>query len=117
MDNTLARIGALETAVSDIRIQVTAISATMATKDDIATPTAGQSSIKEDVSSLKATIPHLATKADLEKTIGGVRGEVQAVRSDLMAMESKIIRWVVTTTLSAVAVCSGIAFSLAKFVH
>ena len=117
-------MAALTTGQSALKEDISLLKATMphlATKDDVATLrtelTAGRSSVKEDVSSLKATIPHLATKDDLEKAIGGVQAEVQAVRSDLMAMESKIIMWFVTTTLSAVAVGSGIAFSLAKFVH
>ena len=51
--------------------------------------------IKIDLASIKAVIPHLATKADL---------------SD---MKASIIQWIVATTIAVAAV----AFSVAKFVH
>ena len=55
-----------------------------------------------DIGAIKATLPHLATKADLHE-----------VRSDLSALEKRLIRWLVGTTLAAVSV----AFTIAKFVH
>jgi hypothetical protein len=87
------RLGSVETHVSDLRSQVSVIS---------------------------ATIPHLATKAD----IGAVRKEVADVRTDLSAQigevkaemattEAAIIRWIVATLFAAV----GLGFTFAKFVH
>ena len=68
MDDVLRRLGVVEAVVGELR---------------------------SDVSAMKATIPHLATKADL---------------SDL---ETRIIRWLVGTTLAAVSA----AFAVAKFVN
>jgi len=55
---------------------------------------------REDVSAMKETLPHLATKADIN--------EVKAVS----ALEVRIVRWIVGTTLTA----ASVAFAIAKFV-
>lgn len=84
MDDFLKRLGNVEESVADLRVQVGAIAATM---PHLATA--------KSVAAIEAAMPHLATKADLS------------------SMESKLIMWMVSTTLAAVAA----AFSLAKFVH
>ena len=61
MDDLLKRIGALESGVSDIRAQLSAVI---------------------------AVLPHLATKADLTREIGAPRGEVGAARGEMHSMES-----------------------------
>jgi hypothetical protein len=58
-----------------------------------------------DVSVSKATLPHLATKADINAT----KADINAVRSDLNALETRIIRWIVGTAIAAVWVALGIA--------
>ena len=68
MDDILKRLSAVESGVSELRVQV---------------------------SSIAATVQHMATKADLS------------------AMETKIIKWMIATVLTAV----GLAFTIAKFVH
>jgi hypothetical protein len=55
-----------------------------------------------DIGAIKATLPHLATKADMN-----------GVKSDLSALETRLIRWLVGTTLAAVSA----AFTIAKFVQ
>lgn len=75
MDDVLRRLGVVESLLSETR---------------------------EDVSAIKATLPHLATKAD-----------IHAVRSDMSALEARIIRWIVGTTLAA----ASLAFTIAKFVN
>lgn len=74
MDDVLRRLGVVESLVAGTR---------------------------EDVSAIKATLPHLATKADVNE----VKGEINA-------LETRIIRWIVGTTIAAAAV----AFTIAKFV-
>jgi len=74
MDDVLRRLGVVETLVAQTR---------------------------EDVSAIKATLPHLATKADVEE-----------VKSDLSATETKIIRWLVGTMIAI----ASVAFTIAKFV-
>jgi hypothetical protein len=58
--------------------------------------------LKSEVSAIRATTPHLATKAD-----------VTGVRTALSDLEVRIIKWLVGTLLTAVSA----AFTLAKFVH
>ena len=74
MDDVLRRLGVVESLLSETRV---------------------------DVSAIKATLPHLATKA-----------EINVVRADISEMETRIIRWIVGTTLAA----ASLAFAIAKFV-
>jgi len=111
MEDLLKRIGALESGVSDIRAQVSAVS---------------------------AVLPHLATKADLTREIGAlrgevgevrgevgevrgevgaVRGEVGTLRGEMHSMESALIKWIVGTAIASVAAASGIAAAISRFVH
>lgn len=68
MDDVLRRLGIVETLTAETR---------------------------NDVSAIKATLPHLATKADIS------------------SLETKIIRWIVGTTIAA----ASVAFTIAKFVN
>ena len=91
MDDILRRLGTVESAVFEVREQVSGIAATiphLATKADL-------SEIREQVSGIAAAIPHLATKADVR------------------AVETSIIKWLVPTAIAI----AGLAFSIAKFVH
>lgn len=91
MSDVLKRLGAVETSVVETRIQVASIAATLpslATKADL-------NDVRGQVNSIETLIPTLATKADL------------------YAMESKIIKWIIATVLAT----AGVVFSIAKFVH
>lgn len=57
--------------------------------------------IRDDVSQLKASVPHLATKADLHK-----------LETFIVARETKFLRWCVGSVLTVAA----LAFSIARFV-
>jgi hypothetical protein len=74
MDDILSRVGNLETTLAHVRA---------------------------DVASLKATMPHLATKSEV--------GELKALIS---SVEASVIRWVVGTAIGTAAV----AFAAAKLV-
>ena len=74
MDDILTRVGNLEATLTDVR---------------------------SDVASLKATVQHLATKAEV--------GELKALIS---SVEASVIRWVVGTAIGTAAV----AFAAAKLV-
>jgi hypothetical protein len=60
------------------------------------------SELREQVSAILATIPHLATKTD-----------VADLRADVAALETAIIKWIIATVLASAA----LAFTIAKFVH
>jgi hypothetical protein len=71
--------------------------------------------VEVGVAEMRAQLPHLATKADVQAVrveIGDVRVEVGAVRSDMNAMETRLIRWMVGTVISTAAM----AFTIAKYV-
>jgi uncharacterized membrane protein len=78
------------------------------------------SELRTQVSAISAFIPHLATKADVADVRAGV-GQVKAdlatgigqVRAELAAVETAIIKWIVATVLASAA----LAFTIAKFVH
>jgi hypothetical protein len=98
VDDILKRLGNVETLVSELRSQVTAILTViphLATKADVA-------DVRSAVGAVEAVIPQLATKAD-----------VAAVKADVAAIETAIIKWIIATTLTSAA----LAFAIAKFVH
>jgi len=95
---------------------------------------AGVSELKSQVSGILAVLPHLATKADVADVrtevagvrieVGGVRTEVAEVRGEvaelkgemgaaISGLEARIIKWIVGTLLTS----TGLAFTIAKFVH
>jgi hypothetical protein len=78
VDDVLRRLGAVEALVTETRV---------------------------DVGAIKATLPHLATKAELRE-----------VRSDISAMETRMIRWIVGTAIASISVAVSVAFAVAKFV-
>ncbi len=98
MDDILRRLGIVESAVFEVRERVSGIAAViphLATKTDV-------SKISEVVNGIAATIPHLATKAD-----------VTAVQGNISALEVRLLKWMVATVIA----CSGLIFTITKFVH
>lgn len=83
MDDVLKRLGAIEVSVSEIKTQLTTI------------------------------LPHLATKAEVEKLRAEMNTGFGALRADNSALETKIIKWLIATVIA----WAGLAFTLVKFVH
>jgi len=116
VDEVFKRLGVIETTVTDLRLQVIAITTllpNLATKAELAS---SKAEIKEDihsvqteVSAIKAVLPHLASKAD----VSALRGELKA---DMHTMEAAIIKWIVGTAIASAAVASAIASVVAMFV-
>jgi hypothetical protein len=104
VEDVLKRLGNLETHVSDLRSQVSAVSAII---PHLAT--------KADVVDVRTSVAEL--KADLSSEIGAVKAnlsaEIGAVKADLASTETVIIKWVVVTGLAL----GALAFTIAKFVH
>lgn len=84
MEDILKRLGNLETQVGSILTLI----------PHLATA--------KSVSEIAAIIPYLATKAD-----------IAAVNTNVAAMETRIIKWIITTVLSTAA----LVFTIAKLVH
>ena len=104
MEDILKRLGNVETLVSELRSQVSAI---LAIIPHLAT--------KADVADLKAAVG--ADVADLRSAVGAdfadVRSAIGQVKADVAAVETAIIKWIVATVLASAA----LAFTIAKFVH
>lgn len=98
VEDILKRLGNVEASVADLRVQVGVIVGTI---PHLATA-ASVGELRKEVGALAAVIPHLATVAS-----------VAELGSKMSAMETRIIKWLLSTTLTAVAV----AFTIAKFVH
>ena len=89
------------------------------------------SELKSQVSAIQATIPHLGTKADvmdvrtavaelraeMSAGFGALRAEILAgfgsLRAEMSARDAAMIKWFIATALTSV----GMAFTIAKFVH
>lgn len=122
MDDVLKRLGAVESSLSELRVQVSGIAGTLpylATKDEIKEVRGDISAIaaniphlapKSELSGVVATLPHLATSADVKAGFGSLRAEISA-------METRIIKWIIATVLTTAGLVAGLAFSIAKFVH
>jgi hypothetical protein len=67
------------------------------------------SELRSQVSGILALIPHLATKAD----VADLKAAVTQVKVDVASLETKMIKWIISTVLTSTA----LAFSIAKFVH
>jgi hypothetical protein len=85
------------------------------------------SELKSQVSGIFAILPHLVTNAD----VADVRTEVAGLRTDLAnfraevaqrtgelvaamsGLETRIVKWIIATLLTS----TGLAFTIAKFVH
>lgn len=67
------------------------------------------------LSRIEVVLPTFATKADLESVKAII--PTLATKADLATLESNLLKWFVGTALTATGVASGIAFTIAKFVH
>jgi hypothetical protein len=86
MDDVLKRLGVVESSVSEIRTQVGGITATLphlATKADVNQVRVEVTEVKAAVAAIAEVIPHLATRADLSREISSVRAEIGSVKADL----------------------------------
>jgi hypothetical protein len=94
MDDVLKRLGILETIVNEVRV---------------------------DVSAIKATLPHLATKADLKEAFGSLESKIAGTQGSLEAkmhgMETRLIQWFIGTAITLVALAFGIAKYVPVTVH
>jgi hypothetical protein len=93
------------------------------------------SDLKSDVSTIRATLPHLATQSDVAELraemaegfgalrsemtgmVGALRSEMTGafglLRTEMAARETAFIKWMIATVLAV----AGVAFTIAKFVH
>jgi hypothetical protein len=137
VEDILKRLGNVETGVSELRSEVSAVLAIiphLATKADVADVRAAvveaRADVLEQVGQVRADLPaqvgqvrtdltaqigHL--RADLAAQIGELRADLSAglgqAQANLAAAETAIIKWIIATVLASAA----LAFTIAKFVH
>jgi len=90
MDDILKRLGTVEGYVSDLRVDLRSVSASvphLATKEDLG-------ELNAELSAVTAILPHLATKEDLSR------------------LEAGLIKWIIATVISGMA----LAFVIARYV-
>jgi len=140
MDDILRRLHTVETTVSDIRTDVSALTAAiphLATKADVAAVKGSleaniaelkgglEADIAEVKGSLEADIAEL--KGSLEADLAELKGSLEAgmaevkgsldtdiagVKGSIAHLESSLIKWIVGTTLAV----ATLAFAIARFV-
>jgi len=80
------------------------------------------SQLKVDVAEIKATLPHLATKADLAPLMQ-MQAQFQALiphfatRADLASMESRLIRWMIGSWMAMAGLMTALMTALVRFAH
>ncbi len=97
MEDLSRRLTNLEHQVGEIRTDVATIKATMpslATKEQVAI--LPQLATKDSVAEIKAILPHIAYKSDLEK------------------MHSSLLKWMFGAAISSGTFIAGIVFGLIK---
>jgi len=100
VEDILKRLGAVETSISELKSQMSGILAILphlATKADVADVRTDVADVRTDVANVKADVAQL-------------RGEMGA---GISGLETRIIKWIVATLLTS----TGLAFTIAKFVH
>jgi len=100
VEDVLKRLGNVETAVTDLKAQVTRIETVI---PGLATAAS--------VARIEAIIPALATAASVARIEAII--PTLATKADLSTLETMIIKWMIGTVLSSTA----LAFSIAKLVH
>jgi hypothetical protein len=104
MDDTSRRLSLLEAAVAEIR----ALLGQTATKADLGEI---RVELRDEISSSRMETQSVRLEVQV------VRTEVQALRADVNAMETRMIKWMIGTTISTTLSVGALAFSIAKFVH
>ena len=95
MDEVVKRLGAVETAVSETKVQVAATLPHLATRDDVRAVRVEVAEVRAEVRAIAAILPHLATKADVN------------------AIENARIKWTIATIIAT----AGLTIAIVKFVH
>ena len=115
MEDILKRLGNVESDVSELKTQVGSILATiphLATKADVL-------EVKKDVADLRAEMAAEsgALRADMGAQWGSLKAEMAeqygSLRTEMAARETAFIKWMIGTVLAT----AGLVFTIAKFVH
>ena len=89
------------------------------------------SAVEVGVAEIRAQLPHLATKADLQAVrveIGSVRSDmntmetrlatkIEAMGAQIVSVENRMIKWIIATLLSGMALAAAIASAISHFVR
>ena len=99
----------LKTEISGVRIEIGEVRTEIAeVRADLKT-SIGE--VRTEIAEVRTEIAEV--RADLKGSIGEVRTKVAEVRTEVASQETRIVKWMIATVLTA----AGVAFSLARFVH
>jgi hypothetical protein len=115
VDDILRRLGVVESAVGEIRGDVHAIKAVLphlATKAEVEALGARLNSVE---GSLKTEIKSVegSLKAEIRSVEGSLKADNNALRAELNARDTRNLVWLIGTVIAA----ASLAFSIARFVH
>jgi len=130
VEDILKRLGNVEADVSELKSNVSTILATiphLATKADVKDLRAEMAAqfgslraeMADQLGSVRADMSAQigSLRADMSGQIGSLRadmsGQIGSLRAEMSARETAFIKWMIATVLAA----SGLAFTIAKFVH
>jgi hypothetical protein len=115
VEDILKRLGNVETDVSELKSTTSAILATiphLATKADVADVRSAVAELRAEMSSELGSV-----RTEMSTGFGALRTEMAAglgaLRTEMAARETAFIKWMIATVLTV----AGLAFAIAKFVH
>ena len=119
MDDLTARVGRLEVIAADTRADVAFIKATLphlATKAELADL---RTELKGEIGALRAELKGEmgSLKAELKADIGRLDARIERVDGNIARMEASMVRWFVGLTVACGGVAGSLAFTAAKLIH
>lgn len=130
MEDIMKRLGTVESALSEIKVQVAGIASMiasvmphLATKSDISELRAElkadigelRAELKADIGGLRAELKGEigGLRAELKSDIGGLRAELNSdiggLRAEVHGREASLLRWLIGTLIASVALACTIA--------
>ena len=116
MDDLLKRMGNVEAAVSDIRVQVGSIQTTLQDSLPNLVTKVELGKCEAAIQAVHLLLPHLATKVDLGKSEAAIQAvnvvlPHLATKNDVSKAEAAIIKWLTTTQVAVAA----LVFAIMRF--
>jgi len=113
VDDLLKRMGNVESAVSDIRVQVGSIQTTLQDSLPNLVTKAELGKCEAAIQAVHLLLPHLATKNDVSKSEAAIQAvhvllPHLATKNDVSKSESSIIKWLITTQIAVAALVLAI---------
>ena len=80
--------------------------------------------VEVSVAEIRAQLPHLATKADVQAVRSDMNAmetrlatKIEAMGTQIVSVENRMIKWIIATLLSGMALAAAIASAISHFVR